>query len=298
MTGGSGARPEVSVVVVSWNTVDTLPAALDPLPDAFAGRSFEVIVIDNGSDDGSVEMLRARSDVTLVTFPDNRGFTVAANEGVRRASAPLVLFLNPDVVAPPGSLDSLVEALASRPGCWGASPAFCNPDGTPQHFWIRFPGLPSLLLAFTRWGRRVDQMLGGRSRRRRNYADIRPGQRMVIHAAGAACQLVRRDEFLEAGGFDERFFNFFQDGEFSRRMWQRGRTLWGAGDIVVEHGRGVTVRRLSAADRDGQYLHAFLQYLDGEPRLRRWVGRMSVAIDLALPRPDREALRHHARGGR
>lgn len=293
---GAPAPPEVSVVAVSWDTADSLPVALDSLGAGFGGRSFETIVVDNGSVDGSVELLRARGDVSVVAFADNRGFTRAANEGVRQARGRFVLFLNPDVVAPPGSLAALVDALDDRPGCWGATPAFRNPDGSVQHFWIRFPGAPSLLLAFTRWGRKVDNLLGGRCRRRRNYLDAPAGRaRVIIHAAGAACLLVRRDEFLEAGAFDEGFLNFFQDGEFARRMWRRGRTLLGVSDVTVEHGRGVTVNRLSAAERDGQFLAAFGHYLDGEPFLRRMLGRASVALDTLLPRADRADLRTAAR---
>jgi hypothetical protein len=284
--------PDVSVVAVSWNTADQLPAALDTVAAACGDRRHEIIVVDNASSDDSVAVLEARDDCRVIALPENAGFTSGANLGAFEATGDYVLFLNPDVAAPPGSIAALVDALATDPRAWGATPWFRNPDGSPQYFWIRFPGLPSLALAFTRWGRRVDAALGSRCRQRRNYRDLPdPPGTVAVDAAGAAFLLVRRQEFVEAGGFDEVFFNFFQDGEFARRMSRAGRYLLGVGGVDVTHGMAGAVRKLPSWEAEAQFLFGYRQYLAGEPRLRRLVGDLSVRLDVGLPRPQRREMR-------
>ena len=279
---------DVSVIAVSWNTLADLPLALESVQRSAAPHSVEHVVVDNGSTDGSVEHFRERSDVQLHELGENTGFTHAANVGAAHATGRLLLFLNPDVIAVENAVAQLVDALDDRPDAWGATPWFRNPDGTAQLFWQRFPNLSSIVLAYTRWGRAVDRRLGGRSQLRRRYADLPdPPGLLDIDAVGAACLLVRRAEFLASGAFDERFFNFFQDGEYARRMARRGRVLLGVGSAEVRHLTGLTVRRLPTAERDGQFMYAYRQFLAGEPRVRRWAGELSVRLDARLPRPDR-----------
>src|SRR5438445_7550123 len=207
----SVAQPHISVVVVSWNTRACIGAALDSVGSACTPRSCETIVVDNGSTDGSVPWLRARRDVRLLELGSNTGFTHAANVGVAAARGEYVLFLNPDVIARGGSIAALVDALDVHPDAWAVTPWFRNPDGTPQHFWRRTPTVPTVVLCHTRWGRRVDRIIGGAGRRRRVCAELPdPPPLMAIEAVGAACLLVRPGEFRSVGGFDERFFNFFQ----------------------------------------------------------------------------------------
>ena len=286
---------DISAVAVSWNTAGCLPLALDSLPAACGERTWEAIVVDNGSTDDSVAVLGARDDVRLIALDTNTGFTAAANVGARAATGRYLLFLNPDVVAGAGTAARLAEVLEARPDAWGATPWFRYPDGSPQGFWLRLPGLPSVVLAFTRWGKAVDRVLGGRIRRHRYYAHLPDPPGLVeIDGTGAAFLLVRREEFLALGGFDERYFNFFQDGEHARRERRRGRVLLGVGDVEVIHQVGVTMRTLANADREGQYLHAYRQFLAGEPWFRRWPGELSVRLDVLLPRPDRAALRERA----
>jgi len=290
------ASPTVSVLSVSWNTAACLPGALDALGAACADHPYEVIVVDNASSDDSANVLAARSDVDLVSLDRNTGFTYAANRAAARAKGRLLLFLNPDLLAPPHAIDRLVDALDGDPGAWAATPWFRNPDGTPQHFWRRMPGPLRLPLCYTRVGKKLDESLGWPTRRWQRYADLPdPPPRQHIDAVGAACLLVRRDLFERAGGFDERYFNFFQDADLERRMRSDGWKLLGVGDVEVVHQLGVTFRSLPPWEVDAQLLHALRQYLAGEPLRRRLAGELVVRADLRLrPRTDRAALRARA----
>jgi GT2 family glycosyltransferase len=285
----------VSVVAVSWNTLSCLPSALDSVLAGSGSLEVEAIVVDNGSTDGSVQALRARGDVHLVALGENTGFTRGANVGADRATGRYLLFLNPDVVAPLGALEQLVEELESHPGAWAAAPRFVNPDGTPQPFWRRRPGPLLLALCFTHRGRRIDRLIGGRARNRLQYADLAPGVGSVpIESVGAAFLLVRREEFERAGRFDERFFNFFQDTALQRHMARAGRTLLGVRDVEVVHQLGVTFRTLPPSDVHGQLLYAARQYLADEPWFRRWTFELFVRLEVLGPGGHRAAVRRVA----
>ncbi|MFM1823826.1 MAG: hypothetical protein RI967_2092, partial [Planctomycetota bacterium] len=111
-TGDRPRDPEVSVVIVSFNTRDLLREAIASLPAAAAGRSFETIVVDNRSQDGSAEMVeREFPGATVVRAERNLGFAGANNLAFRRARGRFVYCLNPDTVSHEGSLDALVRVL-------------------------------------------------------------------------------------------------------------------------------------------------------------------------------------------
>lgn len=274
--------PDVSVVVVSWNTARLLSAAIAAIPAAAGDLVVETIVVDNASRDDSVAAASARPDVTVTPLPENTGFTRAANLGVSLARGRHLLFLNPDLVMPPGTLPELVRALEQHPAAWAVTPAFLDPDGTVQHFWARRPTAVSLFCCFTHRGRALDRLLtGGRLRRRHRYEDLAPGVPLPIDGAGAACLLCRAAEFRDAGGFDERYFNFFQDTDLYRRMRARGRSLLGAGQVSVLHQRGVTFSLLDPVEAHGRFLRDLARYVEGEPRHRRLAARAALTLELA-----------------
>ena len=282
---GDAHRVDVSVIAVSWNTASCLPAALDGLPGACSPRSYEIIVVDNGSTDESVSVLRKRADVELIELDSNTGFTHAANVGSARARGTYLLFLNPDVLAPPGSIAALATLLDEHPEAYGATPWFRNPDGSPQYFWRRIPGGLTAALCLTKWGTRLDRLAGGRMMRRRNYGELPDPPGVVpILGVGAACLLVRRRDFESVDRFDERYFNFFQDAELERQMHDRGRVLLGAGTVEVVHEKAVTLRTLPEWEVEGQFLYALRQFLSGAAWYHRVTGEAAIRLDLALRR--------------
>jgi GT2 family glycosyltransferase len=286
---------DISIVAVSWNSLEFLPSALDSVPDACGPLSWQIIVVDNGSEDGSVDALRARG-IDVVALDRNTGFTHAANVGASRSSGRYLLFLNPDVVLRRGSLAELASELDEWPAAWAATPWFRNLDGSPQHFWRRLPTAVTAALCFTHRGRRLDSLLGGRARRRHHYGELpdRPPT-MSIETVGAACLLVRRAAFDAAGGYDERYFNFFQDTALARAMRRSGRHVLGVGKIDVAHHLGVSFKQLPPPEVHGQLLYALRQYLAGEPWVRRVVGGAAIWLDTVGRGEDGKVLRAVAR---
>ncbi len=206
-----------------------------------------------------------------------------------------MLFLNPDVVIHPGTLDRLATILDTHPEAWGAVPWFLNPDGTRQNFWRRFPGGFVTFFCFTRLGKRLDRLVGSPMMRYRNMLDLPdpPGIVQTI-GVGAACFLVRREEFLDAGAFDEWYFNFFQDGEIQRTKYRQGRHVLGVGDATVTHTMGVTTRKMPSGKLDGEFLYGLRQFLAGAGLGHRILGEAAIRLDLLLPRRDRSEVRRAA----
>ncbi|MFQ3587319.1 MAG: glycosyltransferase family 2 protein [Fimbriimonadaceae bacterium] len=214
------AADSVAVVVVSFNTREKLRRCLNALPE-----SVELIVVDNGSDDGSADMVRREfPDAALIANAENRGFGAANNQGIAAATRPLVLLLNSDAYAEPGALDELAAAFAD-PNVVAAGGRLLNPDRTlqkstagPLTLWAVFCEQTLLEKAFPQipclnpyWNtHRLD------------------GPADVEQVMGA-CLMMRRG--LET--FDERFFLYCEDTELCRRLRRRGRIRYVPSAVFV-----------------------------------------------------------------
>jgi GT2 family glycosyltransferase len=276
---------DVSIVVVSWNTAVPITAALDSLPAAIDAYTSEVIVVDNASTDGSVELLTARGDCTVMPLDTNTGFTHAANVGARAGRGRYVLFLNPDIVARSGSIAQLIAAVDATPTAYGATPWFVNPDGSPQYFWRRIPGGLTVFFCMTRLGKLLDRVAGRPVAKYREYRGAFPAPPDAptpIDGVGAACLLVRREEFLNGGGFDNAYRNFFQDAELERTMKRRGRELLAVGSAVVEHERGVTLKTLAPGALDSAFRADAQRFLGGAATASRIIGTVAFRLDAIL----------------
>jgi GT2 family glycosyltransferase len=262
----AGSNPRVSVLVVSWNTRELTAACLDSLPVAVdEGTTFETIVVDNGSIDGSVEMLRARADVQLVENRENRGFAAAVNQAYARSRGELVLLLNSDIEFKPAGLSSLVRFLDAHAEAAGVGPRYLNPDGSPQDFHFRFPTF-GMLVANTN---ALFRSLPGFARRDRSYRmlDDDFSAPVRVEQPSASCLLLRRSVLPDGHVLDEEFPIYFNDVELAWRLAQAGRQLWVTPEVEVFHVHGASTRLV--ADLRRQHLASLIRYLRRtQPRSR------------------------------
>jgi GT2 family glycosyltransferase len=192
----------VAVVIPNWNSVEYLERCIDGLLTQTI--DVELLVVDNGSSDSSLEFLRRRA-VPHVALTTNTGFARAVNLGARRTAAPLVFVLNADCVLTPGCLDVLVDAMTSDAGLGGVQPRIVQADATEASPSVYSAGqcLTRYGVAFERaWGEPVDLTDASQSE--------------VFGVSGAAC-LLRRELFTALGGYDERYFAFFEDVDLNAR---------------------------------------------------------------------------------
>ena len=218
---------EVTVVIVSYGTRDALRRCLAALEGQGAAK---VVVVDNGSTDGSGAMVAAEFPaVDLVEAGENLGFSRANNLGATRAATPLVLFLNSDAYADPGAVGRLAAPFED-PSVVASGGRLRNPDGSLQE---SVAG-PLTLGAVFREQTLLERLLGGYWRTRALPTD-RPSD--VTQAMGA-CLMARRG--LEP--WDERFFLYCEDTDLCRRLRRQGRILY-VPEAGFEHDLGASSRR-------------------------------------------------------
>ena len=131
----------VSVIIVNWNTRDLTLAAVDSVLAQELDDEVEVIVVDNGSRDGTVEALAGRKSVRCIASPVNLGFAGGNNLGLRRARGEFTLLLNSDAQLEPGALRTLVEEARRHPEAGAIGPRVRYPDGRVQYTWDYVPSL-------------------------------------------------------------------------------------------------------------------------------------------------------------
>jgi GT2 family glycosyltransferase len=243
----------VAVIVPSWNSADLLPRCLESLEGQ--GEGVEVLVVDNGSGDGTLELLE-REAVAHISLPRNVGFAAAVNLGARRVGAEAILSLNADTVLEPGCVGALAKALAADETLGGVQPRILQLEGDPPRRDIGAARLYSAGQALTRDGRALEQGAG----EAQGAGWLAP--REVFGVCGAAC-LLRRELFDELGGYDERYFAFYEDVDLNVRariagwgfayvpeavVWHVGNASWQAGfeKPGAENARLVARNRLAS----------------------------------------------------
>jgi len=238
----SAARtPAISVIIVNWNAGAALSECLASL---VGYDGCEVILVDNGSSDGSTDAARGRHrDVAVLPLGQNLGFGAGANRGAERARGEVVVFLNPDACLLPGALRTLVDALLLTPGAGIAGGGLVDERGRWQPAAARFGPLRHLLL---------DTTVGRLPARRRRV----PYPVDWVYGTFLA---VRRDLFRHLGGFDARYFMYGEDLDLCYRAACQGMRT-----IHVPEARAVHIGSLSARARFGAEREA--EVVKGEMR--------------------------------
>jgi hypothetical protein len=223
---------DVSVIIVSYNTRDLLRECLASVDRSERVR-LDVLVVDNGSSDGSAAMVAAEfPSVQLIQHAENRGFAAANNVAIRRSRAPSVLLLNPDAAVRPDSIARLAAVLEAHPRAAAAGPLILNPDGTVQSCGYRFPGLVHELRQSRRVNRALSLVLGPLP------VDLLPRTCTEVDWCDGACLMVRRAALDEVGLLDEQYFLYTEELDWCCNARRRGWTILAAPDISVVHHRG------------------------------------------------------------
>jgi GT2 family glycosyltransferase len=266
----------VSILIVNWNTREAILGCLDALPASIdAELRREVIVVDNGSVDGSAEALRQRTDITLISNDENRGFAAAVNQAYARSSGEFVLLLNSDVDLTVGSLSALTQFLLDHPHVAGVGPLYLNPDGSPQPFHFRFPTFAAVLANGSSLVRRL---MPGSERILRDYRMLDDDFSAPLHVPqpSASCLLLRRAFLPGDRVLDERYPIFCNDVMLARKLFERGLELWVTPDAVVVHEAHSSARQLGGALRR-QYLASWVRVLEEtESPLKVWTFRALI----------------------
>ena len=198
---------DLSIVIVNWNTSNLTIQCLASIYESDPSLEFEIIVVDNGSTDGSVKTITEHFPTTrVITNEQNLGFAKANNQGIKMGKGRYFLLLNSDTILKPKSLDMLVHYADENLGVGVVGPKLLNLDGTLQESWSAFPSL---------WS----EITGQPVRKRRPIGD-HPYAYEVDSILGA-CMLVRDDVIRSIGMLDEDYFMYSEEVDWCFRI-QRG----------------------------------------------------------------------------
>lgn len=229
-------NPEVSIVIVTFNAQDIVLDCLASIPAG--GAEAEVIVVDNRSEDRTVDLIREHyPEVRIIQTGYNAGYSGGNNIGIRAAAAPLILLLNPDATLHPGALRALIDFARAHPNAGMVGGRMLYPDGRLQHNGFRFPNLTMAFFGF--FGLvPLDSPLNGRYPLAAYEHDHE-----VEHLLGAAL-LVRREVVEQVGLMDDKTFPmYFEESDWCYRTHRAGWKLYYTPTATITHYGSYTTSR-------------------------------------------------------
>ncbi len=228
----------IDVGIVAYRSRELLRACLASLLDHPPARPLRIVVIDNDSRDGTVELVREQPGVELVEAGRNLGFAAATNLAWERGEAPYFLALNPDTRVPAGALDALAELMDADAAIGICGCRLERQDGSFDHAARRaFPTPLGALAHFTGLGRRVGAPALLAQYRAPSV------ERGPVDAVNGAFMLMRRPMLEQLGGFDEGYWLYMEDLDLCYRAGQAGWVTWYEPSVTVIHHKGGSAGR-------------------------------------------------------
>lgn len=228
---------DVSVILVNYRSREKTRECLFSLRKAdFSGISHEIRVVDNSEKADFDEKFRADfPEVTFLWSGENLGMGSGNNRGFEKSSGEFVLILNPDTLVRPDAVRILFENIKDREDRGIVGPKLLNPDGTLQYSCLRFPKPWTPIFRRTFLGHFAPRHLAHYLMTDFDHEDVRDVDWML-----GSCLMIRADFYRQSGGFDERFFMYFEDTDLCRRAWRSGvRVVYCPQAMVVhDHARG------------------------------------------------------------
>ena len=261
--------PDVSIIVIAWNVRDELAACFESIRDHAGDVSTEVLFVDNGSTDGSAELVAAEfPEVQIIRRPTNEGIP-ARNHGLRRARGRHRMFLDSDARLTAGALRRLVDVLDANPEIGLVGPRLIYPNGDLQLSTRRFPPLLLPLLRRPPLGKFFDD--SAIIRRHLMSDDSHEHTRKVEYVLGA-CQLFRAEAQWEAGEIDQRIWYGADDADwcFAIRLAGMDVVYVPDAEVIHDYRRKTAAQPLSRQALRHLRAHFYLQrkWLPNRRRLR------------------------------
>jgi len=248
----------ISVLIVTYNSAKCIVACLESLREN--GGSAEIVVVDNGSKDGTVEAVRRFPNVKLIASTSNLGFAAGVNRAARESQGESLLILNPDTVCRT-SLAPLEEALRDSQKIVAVAPRLVDSKGEFQRGFAirRLPTPASLIFEILLMNRAFPH---NAINRRYRCLDFDPEQVTEVEQPAGACLLVRRASFEACGGMDEGFFPlWFEDVDFCKRLRQAGGSILYYPQVRIEHSGGHSLESVTFSEKQVYWYRNLLYYV-------------------------------------
>jgi GT2 family glycosyltransferase/ADP-heptose:LPS heptosyltransferase/lipoprotein NlpI len=251
----AGSRPKVSLIIPVFNRIDYTKQCLNALERNTQRHVYEVIIVDNASTDGTAEYLaRLEGNQRVIANEKNLGFAKACNQGARAASGEYIIFLNNDTEPQAGWLDPLIQTAEADDLVSAVGSKLLYPDGTIQHGGV-------VIIEDRKSG---DPLIAQNNHVHKPSGAPVANVPFAYQALTAACLLVRRTAFEKAGGFDEGYWNGYEDVDLCFTLQSQGGMLvYQPGSIVIHHESQSGPERFNKALHNIARLHA------------KWLGKIT-----------------------
>ena len=227
---------DISIIIVNWNTRDLLHTCLESINKTISGIEYEIIVVDNGSQDNSVAMMQEKyPHVKVIQNAENRGFGAANNQAMRVMAGRYALLLNSDTVLTENAVYELFSFMENHPDAAMACGQLLNADGSKQNSIASFPSLLTLITNVPL----LEYLFPRRYPSKRYHYD----EPIEIDSAIGACLLVRKKAIDEVGMFDERYFFFFEETDWAYRMKKASWKIYHVPTAFIYHLQGQSIGR-------------------------------------------------------
>ena len=264
---------DVSIIIVNWNTKEFLIPCVRSVFEKGQEMDWEVIVVDNGSRDGSgSEVKKAFPFVHLVENEKNSGFAKAANQGFQKASGRYVLLLNPDTQVKEEAIEGLVSFMETHPRVGISGAQLLNSDGSKQNSIANFPSLATELLnkSLLRW--LFPKKFPGKGR---EYPEP-----IEVDSVIGACMMVRRDALNQVGLLDEDYFLFLEETDWCYRMKRRGWKVFHVPQAEIIHFQGKSAEKETALAKI-EYYHSRYLFFKKHRGLFQWI-LLTIGLNMKL----------------
>ena len=249
----SSQTPKVTIIIPVFNKVDLTSQCVDHLYKVTPNHLFELIIVDNGSQDGTAHYLSSltkhKNNVRIITNTQNMGFAKACNQGAATAKTPHLLFLNNDTIPTKGWLEAMLEVVETHPNVGIVGSKLLFPNGTLQHAGVIICDFPFPISPYhVAYRQPSDYPMANQQRE--------------YQCVTAACMLIRKKLFVDIGGFDESYINGYEDVDLCFKAKKRGWRIVYTPRSVVYHLEGQTPGRKAK------------ELLNCELLNQRWEGRI------------------------
>jgi GT2 family glycosyltransferase len=227
--------PIISIILVCWNNKGYLDPCLESLYDGRLKSTFNTVVVDNGSTDGSQEMLREKyPQVKIIQNDHNVGLGKASNQGIEATLGKYVLLLNNDTLVDSPSFDAMVKFLDEHPEVGAVGGKLLNPDGSVQACYNKFSTLREEFLIATRLGELFNE----------GYPSIvNDDQFRSVDWISSACLMLRREALNQIGLLDEEYFIYGDEADLQHRLKEAGWLVYYLPDATTIHFGGRSMDR-------------------------------------------------------
>ncbi len=272
---------DLSIITVTWNSAEHIGNQLASVQTAADGLQYEQLVVDNGSSDNTLQIVKQFPAVRLIEMGRNTGFGAANNAAANQSQGDFLLFLNPDMRATPGSFKMLVEWMRARRNVGIASCKLISPDGSfnagtrPRRFPTWRDQLALVLKIPHFFPTVLNQYLN---------VDFNPDKEQPVDTVQGACFLMRRELYQKLGSaFDPRYLFWFEDVDACREAARLGYYVVYTPIVSCVDYAGQSFKKRATLWKQKQFTKSMVTYFKKwEPRRRWWLLWLARPIGITL----------------